>query len=390
MALQVPFIHTQGDVKVLNKYYSDSLVARVSLLGKDLPKELPTGTKLWMDPSIDIYHNWPPESSSDKAFYLKIDPDAMLGDAAFRKKPNTELVDDIVERMLNKCYMFHPAWTSIPQLPWISGESRKRVNQRLVRSAIRWKYEQRARTEFILPVILKDQAQTRLKQHRDKIISHIKDSVEAAECHGVWVVDCSLDDQSGSHPLVTKGLPKLIDLHTELRASLPDSTIVLAGPYWGANLILWARGLVDNPAIGMGRGYRYYVPGGIIRQSKTRIALTPVRRLATANNHLKSWLAQAAKRLPRNSPEKSEFIKLEKSIAKYQREKELAHHQVAEFYKLWIERLEEIPPPGRALALYQDLSSAFVVGKQLPSLPITTSTPSRPEKVVQQLMLNCL
>jgi hypothetical protein len=67
-----------------------------------------------------------------------------------------------------------------------------------------------------------------------------------------------------------------------------------------------------------------------------------------------------------------------------------ARWQVAQFYKNWFDKFSALPPSGRALALYQDLSSAYVLGKTLPKLPEEEKTARSPARVAKQLMLNCL
>ena len=70
-----------------------------------------------------------------------------------------------------------------------------------------------------------------------------------------------------------------------------------------------------------------------------------------------------------------------------------ARAQVAEFYKRWLGSLESVSPSGRSFALYQDLSNAYVLGRRfpgLPDLPDDEKTARRPERVAEQLMLQCL
>jgi hypothetical protein len=64
--------------------------------------------------------------------------------------------------------------------------------------------------------------------------------------------------------------------------------------------------------------------------------------------------------------------------------------QIASFYKSWIARIESIPNDGRALVLFQELSTAYVLGKNLPDIPSETGRARKPWVVAQQLMLNCL
>ena len=86
---------------------------------------------------------------------------------------------------------------------------------------------------------------------------------------------------------------------------------------------------------------------------------------------------------------RSEFEKLRTNYRALT-QTELAKQQVARFYKKWFDRLEAAPKGGRALALYQEFSSAFVLGKQLPNLPATERPGHRASALPQQFMLHCL
>jgi hypothetical protein len=65
--------------------------------------------------------------------------------------------------------------------------------------------------------------------------------------------------------------------------------------------------------------------------------------------------------------------------------------QVAGFYREWLKELAVIPTSGRALALFQHFSSAYVIGKMMVEpLPPTEKTARAPGRVAEQLMLSCL
>jgi hypothetical protein len=108
-----------------------------------------------------------------------------------------------------------------------------------------------------------------------------------------------------------------------------------------------------------------------------------------ANNELEIWLANAAAKLPAGSPERQELEAIKTLLPKLQ-QGDAGKRQIAEVYKNWVSKIEAVSPSGRALALYQDLSTAFVIGRNLPDLPSDEGTARRPERVAQQLMLNCL
>ena len=201
-----------------------------------------------------------------------------------------------------------------------------------------------------------------------------------------------MDDLSGSDTLGKPKLPNLIKFHSELKNSLGENCKIIAGPYWGLNLILWARGLASCAAIGLGRGYRYYLSGssGMIRRAKVKVAVPSLKRLINNNSQFKKWL-QFAKNSPLISTKaQSEFNNLYKKLNSYNTP-DSAREQIAEFYRNWIYSLSDIPPSGRALALYQDFSNAFVVGSAIKNqLPVTERSARKPEQVAKQFMLNCL
>jgi hypothetical protein len=63
---------------------------------------------------------------------------------------------------------------------------------------------------------------------------------------------------------------------------------------------------------------------------------------------------------------------------------------VAKFYMAWLAKLESVPAGGRPLALYQDFSSAYVLGKKLKPLPLEQKEVPDPALIAKQLMVNCL
>jgi hypothetical protein len=203
------------------------------------------------------------------------------------------------------------------------------------------------------------------------------------------VVDSTLNDQDGSGSLERR-FQGLIKFHQELAEALPSDAIKIAGPYWGMNLILWARGLVHYPAVSLGRAYRYYVPGLTPTAGVGRVALSPLRRLAIASPGLNGWFSEALTRIIKGEPAYMKFEELSRSLPRIRLAALGSKTQVARFYKWWFDGLASVPVSGRALALFQDLSKAYVLGRSLPALPDAEGTARRPERVAQQLMLNCL
>jgi hypothetical protein len=174
-----------------------------------------------------------------------------------------------------------------------------------------------------------------------------------------------------------------------MKEELPESAIVIAGPYWGLNLVLWAKRLCRYPAIGVGSGYQYHLSGSLItNQPAIRLAIPPLRRWVRIGE-LREWLTQAMDSITPSDPAYAEFSYLRTNLAALST-KPSSRRQIAQFYKKWFDEIEAVPAAGRALALYQMLSSAYVLGKTLPPFSASEKTASRPERVAEYLMLNCL
>lgn len=117
--------------------------------------------------------------------------------------------------------------------------------------------------------------------------------------------------------------------------------------------------------------------------------MPPLRRWAVRSQELEKWLRQSISALGQANAASKDFSDLLKNFT-ILADKKQARRQVAQFYKKWFDTINTNPALGRALALYQDLSSAYVLGKTLTDLPKDEKTGRRPERVAQQLMLNCL
>lgn len=389
MAYPIPFLNYESDIPTFNAHYSDSEIVRLTLPNQELIGKLKSKSKVWLDSGIDVYHKWPPRVGRLVSFYHKLDESDSLGDNGFCHDPERKHVNSLVNKVLDQCEVVKPHWISIPQLPYVVGNSRFKINKWLVSAASRWMAEGKSKSRFVLPVILTHSDQYCLAKFRNPLIKVIASNQAASNCRTIWIVDGSLDDQSGSDIMGRRRLPKLVDFHQKLRVILPDDVAIVAGPYWGMNLVLWVRGLADYPAVGLGRGYQYPL-AGFPSQPKARVALSSLRRLAVANKDLEGWLRDMVAVIPKNKVIYRELNGLLQHLSRYY-DPNVARDQVATFYKNWIDSIEQVPAKGRALALYQDLSAAYVVGKSMPdALPASSGKSRRPEKLVQQLMLNCL
>ncbi len=387
MASHIPFVYSSKDYRFLKSIYADSNLVRLSLDSTLNPTDLPPGIAAWLDSGFDGFERWPNANDNWKKFIKKFTGWESIGDKQFQRSPDAGAVSKFVSELLTNCMERVPtvACLSVPQLPTAGDASRNKINRCLADAAGNWKVNSKFRGKLILPIILTHQEHTNLKTDRNQRVRLAVQCFQASTADGYWVVDSSLSDQTGAGTYANRRLPALIRLHAEIAEKLGTREPVIGGPYWALNLVLWARGLITNPAIGLGVGYQYHVPAGIAMQAKRRIALPPLRRWATVSPQLETWL----KNLPKSDPGLQELRDLVPQFSKFYVEDE-ARNQVARFYKRWFNKLESTRASGRALALYQDFSTAYVLGKPLSDLPAEEGTARRPERIAEQFMLQCL
>jgi hypothetical protein len=269
----IAFVHSEQDCSILVAHYADSYAVRVPLQRhRTLASLLPSGITRWIDPEIDGLHR-SPQTKEFKAYINQFAGSDQIANEAFQKKPIRATVKTFVDAVLDACKEVHPDWISVPQLPLTSDSIRNKINRELASATKRWATEHRFSGSFMLPVIFTNQAQLNLKTARTPKIFLINQCFELSGARGFWVVDSSLTDQEGSKTVEQKRLPGLISFHQELLDSVSNPSVVVAGPYWGINLVLWAKGLARHPAVGLGNRYQYHLAGGLKKQAKTRIAL---------------------------------------------------------------------------------------------------------------------
>jgi hypothetical protein len=263
-----------------------------------------------------------------------------------------------------------------------------KLNKLLFAITLDWHRTQPQPPKLILPVILTNQRQLNKKTERNGKVSFVKSLVAKYQIEGLWITDQSIEDQQGTTNFDKERFPGIIEFFREVRSAC-EVTTVIAGPFWGLGLLLWSRGLATHFAIGLGSTYRYYLPGGMANPPKARVMIPPLRRWASSNQDLVDWLDKALALLPSGTPEHAEFTELRKGYPALI-SRETAKRQVARCYRAWIDKIIKVPAAGRSVALFQDLSAAFVTGKALPDLPDESGPARNPERVAEQLMLNCL
>jgi hypothetical protein len=275
----------------------------------------------------------------------------------------------------------------VPQLACATGSNRNKINRQLATATLTWQSKARFKGRLVLPLVITHVSQIKLKQERTKRVDLLSACLEESGASAVWVVDRSLNDQDGSSSVREYRLKSVIELHEQVRERTSGEIPIIGGPYWGLNLILWCKGIIQHPAVGMGNAFQYHLPGGHIQSAKSRIAINPLKRTAIASASLRSWIETTLGAISRSDPA---FAELSSLIRNFQHLQIDGRNQIAATYSNWLKRLEQFPPAGRALALYQDLSSAYVFGKALDPMPQDEGSARRPERVAEQLMLHCL
>lgn len=371
--------------------------AGIRVAPQDVPRLGAQGSppgSLWVDAEVDGFHHillGRPLRKMDKTWsknMARFDEHNIFQEQGFLDRPDPARVQRFVNSVLNYCGSLQPKWISVPQLPMASDTSRNKANRALAKAAGAWRSETGFKSKFILPLIFTHARQLKGKMQWAPKLKWARKCYDAAGAEGLWVTDSSLGDQDGTGNF-EKRFRALAELHHELRHQFPNAKVV-AGPYWGMNLVLWARGDCDHPAISVGTAYRYYIPGGRLEKGKARIALPPLYRRALVSIELRTWLDDVLAKLSPADAAYGEFQSIRTHFSTFY-DTTKASQQVARFYKDWLHKLEACLPDGRALALYQSFSSAFVLGRQLKlPLPKAQKTARRPERVAEHLMLNCL
>ncbi|MDB4916647.1 MAG: hypothetical protein JWM95_4291 [Gemmatimonadetes bacterium] len=388
MAEHIPFITGDDAARLVSRIYPDSEFVRVPLeRAERLIPKVPASSKLWIDPCVDGMDNTETRSERPWFDFVRAFPNfEKVREAKFQSKPVPATVSVFVAAIMEMAARLKPAWITVPQLPFSKGAERNKFNRELATAAGQWKSRSSFKGCLILPLVFTHQAQVNGKTERNPKLEQARRCYDASGADGFWVVDKSLSDDSGSRTLRNTRFPGLVSLHEELNECIP-SAIRIAGPYWALNLVLWARGLVDYPAIGVGSGYQYYLSGGHASVASARVALPSLRRRAGVGR-LRPWLDKAIAGLAPPHVFRAELVQIRTQLTTLN-QTERAREQVATFYKSWFDSIASQPPAGRSLALFQDLSAAYALGRSLPELD-EDGTARRPESVAESLMTSCL
>ena len=362
---------------------------RLSLHSYDrVNPRLPSTCARWVDAGVDGLAQASADNTFKQFVAEQFTGSAHMRDGQFQRKPSTPVVKTFVDTVLDACAAKNPAWISVPQLPYATNATRNKINRSLAQQCGDWKQRTGSTARFILPVIITHQGQTHPKTARNPKVALAAECYRLADADGYWIVDQTLNDTTGAAALA-KRISGLIGWQGELVAQTQSRIhIRIVGPYWGLSTVLWAKGLTDYFGVGLGNAYTYYSPGGHKSPSKKRVALPGLYRLAVVNPALESWMKDVVAGMPRDSM-RVEFGNLAKRLLSSYGIGDAGRRQIARFHRDWYDTIAKTPPAGRPLALYQQLSSAYVLGRTLARLPASEAV-RKPESVAQLLMMHCL
>ena len=381
----IPFVNSQADAALAKKLYKDCDIVRLGLHSYDsVVSTLPAKCQRWIDAGVDGLGQ---TSFARRDFVTRFVHGERLTDPAFQETPDKTLAQQFVDVVLDSCQGKDPSWISVPQLPYVDDVKRNRINRLLADASGVWRRQRRISARLVLPIVLTHKRQTISKTVRNAKVRVAADCYQRSTADGYWVVDSSLSDGEGS-PSTSERLDNLLRLQEELASKIDGRVCLRAvGPYWGLGLVMWARGLTDYLGVSLGTAYRYHLPGGHGKQPLARVSLPHLYRVAIATTDLKDWLARAAESMPLDSV-RADFSAFSQQLDLYYHS-DTARRQIATTHRRWYDAIAKVSPAGRQLALYQSLSSAYVVGKKLQPLPDKEKV-RRPESVAGLLMLRCL
>lgn len=381
------FINSQTDARVATEVFQDNIdLVKIRINDLKSIRPLISKSRLWIDIAFDGYPVDNDDSPWNK-FFKTFSNHHFFTSKDFLIKPNEKIVSAHIYEILDSILHYAPAAISVPQLEYTDINYNK-LNKMICKSFSNWKSERNFTGDVILPVIFKHQRAIGTGVEKTKRFKTLEVNYATSNANSIWVVDASLQDQLGTGNFEDTRFPALIELHNKIKTILSPK-IHVAGPYWGLNILLWARGAIKNPAFAIGNGFQHYSPGGVFSTpSAEKMALPPLYRLTKATSDLKIWLNESSVKLEKTLDGKS-FKDLSDEYEKLKVNTKFKE-QVTVFYLAWFNKYKDLPENGRALALYQDLSNAYIIGKNLEDMPNEKGTTRKPGIVAKQLMMNCL
>jgi hypothetical protein len=383
MEQPVLFVGAKADVELMKALHDKPGMVRVALFQAKELVPLLGRAPLWIDPGFDSFPN-PSADTEWGAFFRETAAWKALSDHAFIKKPVASAVRELLLPVLEKALALSPAWLSIPQLRIGEGSDHNRLNRMLAEETGAILRAGGFRGKAILPIVLSFERHSKTKAARSQ--SGVAANLGAAGADGAWLVDSGLEDESGT-PGAERRFKGLVEMHDEIDAL--DPSIMIAGPYWAFGLVLWARGLATHCATALGAGYHYHPPGVAVRRDPlARLAVRSLRKRMRAPDELRDWLGRCLKGLDEEDDRRPELEDLRRKFSHLVQDG--GRRQVATVWRDWFAEVAELSPPSRPIALYQEFSRAFLLGKSLPPVPSESGSARKPYQPAQQLMLHCV
>ena len=193
MSDYIPFVNSISDKSTTLSVYEDASFYRLALQSPDkTASDFPSNAKLWVDAGIDALHNWPADNNPNYRAYLSGFPRCSdIAAASFQARPDKKVVAEFVSAALDSLLsrISNPEWISVPQLPYLDGVERNKINRALAEGAQAWKAKGNHRAKFILPIILTNQRQINKKTERNRKVLAGVSCMEASGSVGVWTVE---------------------------------------------------------------------------------------------------------------------------------------------------------------------------------------------------------
>lgn len=383
----VPFISSKADLGLLGRRFRGAPCVRMRISDLETGYS-PPNRPLWIGTDLDAYPDFFPKSDWAKWASARLPGHDTLSDGKELSRADAKA---LVEMLCESALGFDPKWLSVPQLPQAPNRAAAKNNKLLARAFGDWANQRGFTGTAILPIVFTHHTQIEKKGVWGPRIRQACTRYKQANADGVWIVDSTMDDLAGTRAFETQRFPQLIAIHEQVRATFPELSIHLGGPYWGLNLLLWARGIISHPAVNLSGAVIHKRPGAYLPRGLPRVALGPLRKLVVLDRaKLTGWLRKANRRLGDDHPATNDFSNLLTEIEEGVLTDEAARIQVADFYEAWVRQIAAHPAEARAVSLYQDLSQAFVVGKALEDVPGQSGRRRMPFLPAQQLMLHCI
>ena len=207
MASYVPFVNSENDIRFLDEVFTKPAFVRAYTFKPRVISQLKGRYKLWLDAGVDALENGIPDDSTISSYFTNIDGHEVLTQRASDQKVDNGAIEQFVGNLLDKCRSYKPLWISVPQLPVTLDRVDNSINKSLAKASGKWNDSQKPRSKLILPIILTHQDQVKYSEKRGRVIKLTSSLLDVSNADGIWVVDRSMADASGSRTLGEKRIP---------------------------------------------------------------------------------------------------------------------------------------------------------------------------------------